>query len=196
VQVQTGTGQISSAYNPDHKNFAPRFGFAWDTNGKGTTVIRGGGGLVYETVNWQSFIAFNNAFGPGSVPTKNIVPGGTISTGNVTNLVSQTWDDPSSPLYGSPNIDCNASACPIMTVARNLSTPYVANWTVSLQHAITPNLTLELAYVGNHGSNLVGIRDINQPPVGSGWDTGPNGALTLCLASAPLYNNCTVDLNG
>ena len=36
---------------------------------KGRTVFRGGGGLIYETVNWQSFIAFNNAFGPGSVPT-------------------------------------------------------------------------------------------------------------------------------
>ena len=24
----------------------------------------------------------------------------------------------------------------------------------------------------------------------------PGGALTLCLASAPLYNNCNVDLNG
>ena len=75
VQVQTGTGQIPSLYNPDHTNFAPRFGFAWDINGRGTTVIRGGGGLVYETVNWQSFIAFNNAFGPGSVPTAGIVPG-------------------------------------------------------------------------------------------------------------------------
>ena len=37
--------------------------------GNGRTVLRGGGGLIYETVNWQSFIAFNNAFGPGSVPT-------------------------------------------------------------------------------------------------------------------------------
>src|SRR6202790_213832 len=85
VQVNTGTGRIPSLYNPDHKNFAPRFGFAWDTNGKGSTVLRGGGGLVYETVNWQSFIAFNNAFGPGSVPTAGIVPGGTITTGNITN---------------------------------------------------------------------------------------------------------------
>ena len=69
VQVQTGTNAISSLYKPDHKNFSPHVGFAWDTTGTGKTVLRGGVGLTYETVNWQSFIAFNNAFGPGSVPT-------------------------------------------------------------------------------------------------------------------------------
>ncbi|MGA7080454.1 MAG: carboxypeptidase regulatory-like domain-containing protein [Terriglobales bacterium] len=195
VQVQTGAGQIPSLYNPDHTNFAPRFGFAWDTNGKGTTVFRGGGGLVYESVNWQSFIAFNNAFGPGSVPTAGIVPGGTIKTGNVTtkNFLNNppfnvTWDN--TPVYNT-TIDCNASPCPIMSVDRNLTTPYVANWTLSMQHAFTQNLTLEMAYVGNHGSNLTGIRDINQPPVGSGWVGAP---LAACLASASTgYNNCAVD---
>jgi hypothetical protein len=206
VQVKTGANPISSLYNPDHKNFAPRFGFAWDTNGKGTTVIRGGGGLVYESVNWQSFIAFNNAFGPGSVPTAGLYngnpidPGGTIQTGNVTTknflffAPGTTWDN--TPVFNT-TIDCTPpNPCPIMSVDRNLTTPYVWNWTLSLQHAFTPNLTLEMAYVGNHGENLTGIRDINQPPPGSGWGTGPGGELTLCLASAPAYNNCFANNNG
>jgi hypothetical protein len=206
VQVNTGTNRISSLYNPDHKNFAPRFGFAWDTNGKGTTVVRGGAGLVYESVNWQSFIAFNNAFGPGSVPTGGlnagvpIDPGGTITTGNVTtkNFLTfgpgTTWDN--TPVFNT-TIDCaQPNPCPIMTVDRNLTTPYVWNWSLSVQHAFTPNLTLEMSYVGNRGDNLTGIRDINQPPVGSGWTTAGTGAgtLTACLASAPFgYNNCAPD---
>jgi hypothetical protein len=206
VQVKTGTNQIGSLYNPDHKNFAPRFGFAWDMNGKGSTVIRGGGGLVYETLNWQSFIAFNNAFGPGSVPTGAIIDGagntsgGTITTGNTTlpfflNPTPISWNPDQGALYGAPTINCSNSPCPIMTVDRNLKTPYVWNWTLSLQHAFTPNLTMELAYVGNHGGRLTGIRDINQPPVGSGWTTtGPNPTLTNCLASASTgYNNCAPD---
>ncbi|HYL14431.1 MAG TPA: carboxypeptidase regulatory-like domain-containing protein [Terriglobales bacterium] len=202
--VQVGH-QINSLYKPDHKNFAPRFGFAWDVGGNGRTVLRGGGGLIYETVNWQSFVAFNNAFGPGSVPTgapidaSGNTSGGTITTGNVTvkNFLNYptTWDTGNPPLYGT-SVDCNASPCPIMTVDRNLTTPYVWDWTLNLQHAFTPNLSVEVAYVGNRGKNLTGIRDINQPPVGSGWGTGPGGELTLCLASAPAYDNCVADNNG
>ncbi|HVN21649.1 MAG TPA: carboxypeptidase regulatory-like domain-containing protein [Dongiaceae bacterium] len=35
-------------------NFAPQLGFAWDTSGKGTTVIRGGIGLFYENSIWNN----------------------------------------------------------------------------------------------------------------------------------------------
>ena len=210
--VQVGHG-ISSLYNSDHRNFGPRMGFAWDVSGNGRTVLRGGGGLIYETVNWQSFVAFNNAFGPGSVPTgapfdaAGDTSGGTITTGNQTkkNFLAYptTWDAVNGPVY-SASLNCTPapppappnSPCPIMTVDRNLTTPYVWDWTLNLQHAFTPNLTLEAAYVGNRGTNLTGIRDINQPPLGSGWGTGPGGELTLCLASAPAYNNCVANNNG
>jgi len=189
--VQVGHG-ISNLYNPDHKNFGPRGGFAWDITGKGRTVLRGGAGLMYETVNWQSFVAFNNAFGPGSVPTGWTVTvngvttpnpsGGTITTGNLTTknfLNPVPWDI--GPVY-SPKQDCSDNApCPIMSVDRGLTTPHVWNWNLSLQHAITPNLSLEMAYVGNRGSKLTGIRDVNQPPVGSGW---PAANIATCTADA------------
>ena len=200
--VQVGH-QISSLYNPDHKNFGPRAGFAWDIGGQGRTVLRGGGGLTYETINWQSYVAFNNAFGPGSVPTgapidaSGTTSGGTITTGNVTvkNFLNPIpWDTAGSPLYGGSSVNCFNSPCPIMTVDRNLTTPYVWNWTLSLQHSFTPNLSLEMAYVGNHGSNLTGIRDINQAPVGSGW---PAAAISACIASGYTDpNNCAPDSTG
>jgi len=207
VQVNTGTNRISSLYKPDPTNFAPRFGFAWDTNGKGSTVVRGGVGMVYETINWQSFIAFNNAFGPGSVPTgglyngAQIDPGGTITTGNITvkNFLNPVpWDTPNAPLYGNPVVDCTPpNPCPVMTVSRNMSTPYVWNWSLSVQHAFTPNLTLEMAYVGNHGANQTGIRDINQPPVGSGWPAANVAACTADALTKGFYDtvnnaNCQV----
>jgi hypothetical protein len=208
--VQVGH-QISSLYNPDHKNFGPRAGFAWDIGGNGRTVLRGGGGLMFETVNWQSFVAFNNAFGPGSVPTGAPIDpagdtsGGTITTGNVTvkNFLNfpTTWDPANGPLYGGSTVDCSpippGSPCPIMAVDRNLTTPHVWNWTLNLQHAFTPNISMEMAYVGNRGSNLVGIRDINQPPVGSGW---PAANVAGCNQQSDLingqYDTGNVNLNG
>jgi hypothetical protein len=204
--IQAGMNGVSGPYNPDHKNFAPRVGFAWDVTGDGKTVLRGGAGLVYETINWESLLAFNNAFGLNNVPTGAIIDGsndtagGTITAGNLAiPPVLPQWDS-GVPLYGASvstsTLNCFNNPCPIMSVDRNIITPYVWSWTVNVQHAFTPNLSLEVAYVGNRGTNLTGIRDINQPPVGSGWTTAPVGAgsLTACLASASSgYDNCAVD---
>jgi len=204
--IQVGHNGVGNLYSPDHTNFGPRAGIAWDILGNGRTVLRAGGGLIYETVNWQSWVAFNNAFGPGNIPTGApidaagdvSVPGG-ITAGNVTvkNFLNPVpWNSSATPLFGGSTVNCYLSPCPIMTVDRNLTTPYVWNWTLNLQHAITQKLSIEAGYVGNQGSNLMGIRDINQPPVGAGWGTGPGGELTLCLASAPAYNNCFANTNG
>jgi hypothetical protein len=204
--IQAGENGVSGPYNSDHKNFAPRVGFAWDVNGKGNTVLRGGFGLVYETINWESLLAFNNAFGLNNVPTGGIIDGagdtagGTITAGNLAIPPAMPQWDSGVPLYGanvstSP-LNCFNNPCPIMSVDRNITTPYVWNWTLNVQHSFTPNLSLEVAYVGNHGTNLTGIRDINQPPVGSGWTTTGTGvgSLTACLDSASTgYNNCAVD---
>ena len=202
--IQAGEPGVSGPYNPDHKNFAPRLGFAWDVTGKGNTVLRGGGGLVYETINWESMLAFNNAFGLGNVPTGAIIDGsggtagGTITAGNLAIPPGMPQWDSGAPIYGAnvstSLLNCFNNPCPIMSVDRGITTPYVWNWTLNLQHAFTPNLSVEAAYVGNHGSNLTGIRDINQPPVGSGW---PAAAISACITSNYTDpNNCAADSTG
>jgi hypothetical protein len=195
--IQAGMNGVSGPYNPDHTNFAPRFGFAWDVTGKGNTVVRGGASLVYETINWEALLAFNNAFGLNNVPTGGIIDGagntagGSITAGNLSiPPILPQWDS-GTPIYGAnvstTALNCFNSPCPIMSVDRNITTPYVWDWTLNLQHSFTPNLSLEIAYVGNHGSNLTGIRDINQPPVGTDYsaacNTDPN-----CDQDARPYN--------
>jgi len=202
--IQAGQSGVSGPYNPDHKNIAPRVGLVWDVTGKGDTVIRGGAGLVYETVNWEAMLAFNNAFGLGNVPTGAIIDasgdtaGGTITAGNLSiPPVLPQWDS-GVPIFGAnvstTTLNCFDNPCPIMSVARNLTTPYIWHWTIGMQHSFTPNVSLEVSYVGNHGSNLVGIRDVNQPPVGSGW---PAEAINACIASGYTDpNNCAPDSTG
>ena len=62
--------------------------------------------------------------------------------------------------------------CNIEAVDPNLRTPYISTWTLTIQRAITNNLSLEVAYVGNHGTKLLGFADINQPPLGSSYAPG------------------------
>ncbi|MEY2414549.1 MAG: hypothetical protein QOD84_3155, partial [Acidobacteriaceae bacterium] len=166
--------QIGGPYNGDHNNFAPRVGFAWDPTGNGNTVIRGGGGLMYETINWESFLALNNSLGISTIPTGalGVGPGGSAGTGSI--AVGTVAFDGSSlnwngTVFPTGAIDCGANPCTILGMDRNLRTPYVYNWTLGIQRAFNSNLSLEVAYVGNHGSKLVGIHDINQPTVGAGW---------------------------
>jgi hypothetical protein len=49
-----------------------------------------------------------------------------------------------------------------MAVDPNLTTPYIMNWSLGIQHSFGSNLSLEVGYVGDHGSRLTGFRDLNQ----------------------------------
>jgi outer membrane receptor protein involved in Fe transport len=62
--VQQGASGVDSMWKPDHKNFSPRIGFAWDVTGNGTTVVRGGASIIYSTftsVMWMSQNSFSNS---------------------------------------------------------------------------------------------------------------------------------------
>jgi hypothetical protein len=149
---------------------------------------------MYETVNWESFLAFNNTLGLSSIPTASstgaLPGGGTIAVGNITlgNISVPQYNN--GPIFppGSAPVNCTTNPCNILAIDRNITTPYVANWTLNVQHAISNNLSLEVAYVGDHGSNLVGIHDINQPTVGAGWAPGCAGPDPACEQAARPFN--------
>ncbi len=184
LQVNHG---INSPYNIDPYNFAPRVGFAWDIAGNNKTVIRGGAGIIYETINWEAFLALNNNLGLSTIPTAasaGVTPGtGNISTGQVTYFSGLNWyATGNQTIFPSGPLNCSANPCTIMGITPNFKTPYVSEWNLNIQHAFNTKITLEAAYVGNHGSKLLGIHDINQPTVGAGWNA--------CIASD--YKNASL----
>ena len=178
--VQQGQPSVGdSLIRPDRKNFSPRLGFAWDLNGKGTTVVRGGASVIYSTVPASVFTtqlalqdstSTNIAADPtGACTTKVVVGvpcpqtfGGSIQLASASfTPANLNWNGVVFP--NGAGLSCTAKVpCNLMAIDPNLKAPYMVNWDLSVQHAFTNNLSLELSYVGNLGERLILFRDINQ----------------------------------
>jgi hypothetical protein len=178
-QGQPGVG--SSIYKPDYGNWSPRAGFAWDVTGKGTTVVRGGASIIYSSYKAGMFtsqiglpdISSTTVSGVPTGACKTVtavgVPcpqtfGGNIQLASVRVPGSAlTWGGVVFP--SGAGVSCTAAGpCSLLAVDPHLKTPYIVNYNLGVQHAFTNNLSLELGYVGTHGDNLIGLRDLNQCP--------------------------------
>jgi hypothetical protein len=208
--VQQGQKGYNTLWKPDRLDFSPRFGFAWDVTGKGSTIVRGGASIIYSSFVLYTFLAEfdfqnSNSTSIAAVPTGAIIEtnglglagntstaGGTIALGTAGFGSAQlNWDPKVSAnpglnggkVFPSPVAQCgdgvglDAQPCDIMGVNKNLRDPYITNWNLGVQHAFRRDLSLEVGYVGNHGSRLLGFTDINQcAPNANGNCVRPYGA--------------------
>ncbi|HEV2400034.1 MAG TPA: TonB-dependent receptor [Candidatus Sulfotelmatobacter sp.] len=159
-------------YYPDHTNFSPRIGIAWDPFGDGKTSIRGGGGLFFDTLNgWMSDWATDEApwaggtdftFDPSQIPTNAVNP-----------ILSQPYQtagqvDPFPSKIPPPsNVDFAAAGfTPGLGSGNNfvnvhIRTPYVYQYNLSVQRQLTNGLMAEIGYAGSSSHKLLTWVDQN-----------------------------------
>jgi hypothetical protein len=147
---------------------------------------------------------------PGNIGVTNIsFTGAALNSKTTPGAIAYDWinNGPSQSLYtflpacgdGTVTLPSGYTPqqCSALMVDPNLRTPYVTDYSVDFQRAITNNISLDVGFVGNHGTKLVGAVDINQPQLVGGFSPGwgnPAVAGTpaaVCLLSAPAYNACS-----
>jgi len=139
-----------------------------------------GGALTPINTAWQSFDPTKPVFGA--------TPQQTLFSAVATPACGDGVNNPNPSVYKS-----TPAPCEIYGVNPNIRTPYVNNWNLDIQHAITNNLSIDIGYVGNHGAKLLGKLNYNQPAFGSGWTATAKTNCINSAADATPFDNCSAD---
>jgi len=143
--------------------FAPRVGFAYRLFGNDKTVLRGGFGKYFDTIEIDEYAASANGIYPST---------STVNSGN------------DAPLSYPPAFNTNAlpqaaaGAAPLVSYATNPSTstlgfvqtqgdhtlnPYYLTWNLGVERELPWATKLEVDYIGNHGTHLFSRSNPNAP---------------------------------
>ena len=168
-----------SYYNPQYKNFGPRFAAAYSFNPK--TVFNAGAGIIYDqtiinAVQYQESqfdylfqASATNPFGtPGDANAS--LASDTRFTGLTAPLAP-----PAAPAITKPFLPfvsgTGASAVPFglangqafnEIIDHNLKTPYSIQYTLGFEHEMPKGFILRASYVGRLGRRLLAQADANQ----------------------------------
>jgi hypothetical protein len=141
-------GNSTSARQLHFTNVAPRLGFTFLATPK--TVVRAGYGIV--------FIDQSGITTPFTVPQFPFIQSVTQKTQDSLNAAFTLSSGPTvAPIPLTPAAGLGQS---VYTVNRSAGSGYSQQWNLAVQHAITSNLSFDIAYVGSHIVH-VGIPDSN-----------------------------------
>lgn len=150
--VVAGTPAWHGLYQPSLNNFGPRLGFAYDSAGQGRTVVRGGFGILYETLLQASTVQQIENNPPFSATAVTNAPTPFAAGGGPTRTLLD--------LRGSAQPSNSLSAIPY-----HLATPYNLQFSFDVQQAIGTAWVMEVGYRGARGVHLPFNYNINQVPL-------------------------------
>src|SRR5580692_6118021 len=167
-----GTPEVSPSTlisNSPH-NFAPRISLAWDPKGDGKTAVRAGYGIYYirtsgqtllQLITSQPFFQLSALQFGGSNPGVSLAnPFPNLPTANQFPIFSTPPTFTGLDATGAPQF--NGGLLSLNPFDRNLVTPYVGNWNVTVQRELPMHFFVEVGYIGSEGVHLIDSLQRNQ----------------------------------
>jgi hypothetical protein len=133
--------------NPSWKNFAPRFGFAYDPFADHKTSIRGGFGTFYDQLTPATYAAAYWQYPPFETYQAGVIVSGTIVP------TFPILPTPSTGKFVPTGANGNAWDIPI--------TPYMLQWNLNVQRDLGRNYVLTAGYLGSRGIHLLTALNLN-----------------------------------
>jgi len=151
----------------DYKNLAPRLGLSYRASQ--STVIRTGFGISYVPFVDNSY-AYNYPIKTSTYYTNTPTYGAALNPAG--GLVNFTTGIPATPTaaFNSSGILTESAANGTIGLANlyiplNFKNAYVSSWNLALERALPKDMTLQVAYVANHGTRIDLAQNINLPSI-------------------------------
>lgn len=137
-------------------------------------------GAVQAPLNQTNGIGAATATIPAGLLNWNPPPAQVLPASGSSSFVCGDGIAPINPVAGAPKT--NPSPCSILFTPPNLPSPRVYGWNLGIEHAFSSNLSVKANYVGNHGTRLPGLLNLNQLNPNSPGELaflpcGPKGAI-------------------
>jgi Carboxypeptidase regulatory-like domain/TonB dependent receptor len=143
-----------AVYKVSKRDFAPRFGIAWDPFGKGTTSVRAGYGIYYEQIPYSSV----------ELQALNAPYLQTISQ-TITSLDQPVPSGASLPIVAA------ATVANVRAIQTDFKTPYMQHWSLDFQRQFGAKTVVTVGYYGSKGTHLIGYTELNDLPPGKALTT-------------------------
>ena len=140
-------------------------------------------GAVTAPLNPTNGVGSATATIPANLLNWNPPPAQVLPASGASSFVCGDGIAPINPVAGAPKT--NPSSCSILFASPNLPSPRVYGWNLGIEHAFSSNLSFKVNYVGNHGTRLPGLINLNQ--------LNPNSPAELAFAcGSPVgtQNHC------
>jgi hypothetical protein len=144
-------------YDPNYNNWAPRIGLSYQVLPK--AVVHAGYGIFYPQSLTCCFPGDPDGF--SAITFANTSLNGGI-TPNPNTTTSNPWDGNYNPISGNSLGELQQVGFGVGSDFRNRKSSYTQQRLLGVQYAITSNDSLEVDYIGNHGTHMISNLQRNQ----------------------------------